>query len=70
MGGTLYRFAKDLEDDEKMQKAVWAFSDAVAFKVGIPLPKLARNILEGMRQAEEDGTWFSLLVPDPDKRKP
>jgi hypothetical protein len=71
MTGALYRFATDLDDDAKMEKAVWAFADAVSFKVGLPVPKLARNILESMRQIEEeqDATWFNAILADPDLKK-
>lgn len=71
MTGSIYRFAEDLEDDAKMEKAVWAFADAVSFKVGLPAPKMFRNLMEGMRQWEEEegASAFNVLVPDPDAKK-
>ncbi len=71
MGSSLYGFAADLDDDTKQEKALWAFADMVSFKVGLPVPKLVRNLKEGMRQwEEEDGaTLFNVLVVDPDARE-
>jgi hypothetical protein len=71
MGSSMYGFAADLEDDAKMEKALWAFADAVSFKVGVPVPKLFRNLREGVRQwEEEDGaTFMNVLVPDPDAKE-
>lgn len=60
----------DLDDDKKMGKAVWAFADLASYRFGVPAPKMARNIIEGMRQwEEEDGTPFNILVPDSDKKE-
>jgi hypothetical protein len=71
MGGSMYRFAEDLDDDAKMEKAAWAFADMASFYVGVPVPKLARNLIESMRQIQEepDATWFSAIIPDPDLKK-
>lgn len=71
MGGSLYRFAEDLDDDEKMTKAVWAMADILSFRAGIPVPKLARNLMEGVRQynEEDSATLFNLLVPDPNAKR-
>ncbi len=71
MAGSLYAFAADLEDDAKMEKAAWAFADMVSFKVGLPVPKLARNLLEGIRQFEEEpnASLFNILVVDPDAKE-
>jgi hypothetical protein len=70
MGGSVYRFAEDMDDEKKAEKAVWAFADMVSFRIGVPAPKMVRNLMEGMRQYdEEDGTLFNVLVVDPDKRE-
>ena len=71
MGSSLYKFAEDMDDDAKMEKAAWAFADMVSFKVGLPVPKLARNILEGVRQYNEEdtATLFNLVIPDPAARE-
>lgn len=67
---TLLHFAEDMDDDERMETAIWAFSDAVAYLYGLPLPRFVRTLKEGMRQFEdEDGTPFNILVPDPAKRQ-
>lgn len=70
-GNSFAQFVKDLDDDTKQSKAVWAFADLVSYKVGVPVPKMARNLMESMRQwEEEDGTIFNVLIgPDPGKRE-
>lgn len=69
-GASMSEFATDLDDDEKMVKAVNAFMDMAAFRIGVPLPKATRNVIEGMRQFEEgDGTAFNVFVPNPEKKE-
>lgn len=66
---SLLNVMMDLDDDEKSEKAIWAFAEIVSFWAGLPVPKLVRNIKEGMRQfEEEDGTLFNVIAPDPQKR--
>jgi GNAT superfamily N-acetyltransferase len=66
---SLLNVMMDLDDDEKSEKAIWAFAEIVSFWAGLPVPKLVRNIKEGMRQfEEEDGTLFNIIAPDPQKR--
>lgn len=67
---TLVKWLNDMDDDENYEKAVWAFAEFASFWVGIPAPKLARKLLEGMRQFEEgEGTAFNIAVPNPSKRE-
>lgn len=67
-GNTMFKWLADLDDDTSRDKAVWAFADTVSFFAGIPVPKLARNIAEGMEQYDRgEGTVFNVLVRNPSK---
>jgi hypothetical protein len=68
--GAIAAWLGDMEDDDKYGKAVWAFADLASFWVGVPAPKVAQKLLEGVRQfEEEDGTLPAILIPDPNKRQ-
>ncbi len=60
---------EDAGDDENFEKAAWAIAEIVSFEVGVPASRIARNLIEGARQYEEDeGTFVNILIPNPEKR--
>lgn len=55
---------KDLDDDEKWEKAVISIAELFSFAVGIPAPRMARDVIKGMKQWEQgEGTPFNILIP-------
>lgn len=64
------RAVKDMEDDKKWEKAAWAFADTLGFAAGVPGPKVAKNLIDGMKQWEKGdiATINLLMIPDPKKR--
>lgn len=61
---------QDLEDDDKAEKAVWAFAEIVSYKIRIPASRVYEKLKKGMEQwEEEDGTPFNILVPDYNKKE-
>jgi hypothetical protein len=65
----LVNWLNDMGDDDQYIKAVWAFAEMTSFWSGVPASKLAKNLIEGIRQYdEENGTPFNIIIPDPKKR--
>lgn len=68
---SLIQVSKDLDDDEKREKALWSIAELTAITLGkgIPIPRIYKRVEEGYRQfQEEDGTLFNIVHPDPEKK--
>lgn len=68
---SLIQVSKDLDDDEKREKALWSIAELTAITLGkgIPIPRIYKRVEEGYRQFhEEDGTLFNIVHPDPEKK--
>lgn len=64
------QWVKDLDNTDKAKKAFLGFCEMASFAIGVPASQVYKRIMEGYRQYDqEDGTWFNILVPSPQKRK-
>jgi hypothetical protein len=74
LGAMLAKFTvqliKDLDNDKKWKNAVNAMAELFSFVIGIPAPRITRDILKGMEQWENGkGTPLNILVPQTSKEK-
>jgi hypothetical protein len=51
------------------ERLAWAVADLVAFHAGVPVPRVARKLLQGLEQySSGEGTPVNVLIPEPRKR--
>lgn len=70
LGTSVWKWLDDLEDDDKMEKALWAFAEMASYTTGIPAARVAKKLKKGMEQYEDgEGTPMNILIPNPDTRR-
>lgn len=66
----LVQLVKDLDNDKKWKKATLAMAELFSFAIGVPAPRVGRDIIKGMEQWERgEGTPFNILVPQTSTKK-
>lgn len=66
----IVRLIKDLDNDKRWKDAVLSMAELFSFAIGVPAPRVGRDVIKGMEQWERgEGTPFNILVPQKPSKK-